>query len=139
MDYIIGFITTALGTILGWLLSECSNKKNRIRNASENFKDAFLDELVKFERSTIEIEGTVIYDVLIKSYAKHCAAVYRLRSNLAGKQLIGFNSLWHQYQYPDNKTDSGPLGYYITPDEKGNVKMVDPKFVYHKIESLLIY
>jgi hypothetical protein len=73
------------------------------KDAAE-FRDAFFDELIKFERAcTIEIEGTA----------------------------------WHQYQYPDNKTDSGPFGYYILPDENGNVKMIEPKFVYDKIDALL--
>jgi hypothetical protein len=140
MDSIIGFITTVLGTLFGYFLSEHSIKRNRFRDASEKLKDAFIDELVKFQRAgIIEIEGTKIYDVLIQSYGKHCAAVERFNVILKGKKFINFNSAWHEYQYPDNKTDNGVFGYYITPDENGKVKMIKPEFVVHKIAPLLDY
>ena len=139
MDYIIGFITTTLGTILGYFLSERSVRRNEFRNASDKLKDAFLDELITFERATLEIEGTIVYKVLLRAYGKHCAAIYRFNSNLTGQKLVDFNAAWHQYHYPDNNTDNGPLGYYITPDEHGNVRMIKPEFVSHKISTLLSY
>jgi hypothetical protein len=134
-----GSITTILGALLGYFFSERSTRKKEIRDANNNLKDAFLDELIKFERSVIEIEGTKVYSVLINVYGKHSAAVYRFRSNLARKELDAFDVAWQHYQYPDNHTDNGVFGYYITPDENGKVKMIEPKFVSLKIESLISF
>jgi hypothetical protein len=107
------------------------------KDAAE-FRDAFFDELIKFERAcTIEIEGTGIYKVLFGAFQKHSTAVHKFQACIKGKRLRNINFAWHQYQYPDNKTDSGPFGYYILPDENGNVKMIEPKFVYDKIDALL--
>ena len=139
VEYIVGFITTALGIILGYILSECSSRRNELKNARIALADAFLEDLVKFERSVLEIEGTTVYSVLIKAYGKHCAAVHRFRLCLTGKKLIDFNTIWHQYQYPDNNTDSGIFGYYITPNENEQVEMIEPEFVYHKIYSIITY
>jgi hypothetical protein len=140
----VAFITGALVALFSsWvsnLYSERRDKKNEFKKAKQELMEAFMDEVVKFERSgPIEIEGTKVYDVLIKAYTKHCAAVYRFQSNLTGQQFIDFNSVWHQYQYPDNNINSGPFGYYITPNKDGTEKMIKPEFVSHKIKSLLAY
>ena len=134
-----GAASAIAGAIAGWFLSERSTQRKEFKTACAELTESFLDDLVKFERSTLEIEGTTVYKILIQSYPRHCAAAYRFRSILKGQKLIDFNTVWHQYQYPDNNTDNGHFGYYIMPDNNGNVKMIDPKFVSHKIESLLTY
>lgn len=134
-----GSFTTALGAFLGYLSSERSANRSEFRSACNKLRDSFLPEYIKFKRATVEIEGTTIYDVIIKVYGKHCSAVERFASNLKGKQLIAFYSAWHEYQYPDNKTDSGPFGYYITPDENGKDRLISPEFISHKLKSILDY
>jgi len=138
-NILTGAVSAIFGAIAGWFLSERSALRKEFRTACAELTEAFLGDLVKFERATIEIEGTTVYDVLMKAYPKHCAAVHRFRSVLNGQKLYGFNAVWHQYQYPDNNTDNGVFGYYIMPGENDNVKMIEPKFISHKIKSLLTY
>lgn len=118
-------------------------EREQFANDCFEFRSAFADKIAKFKRAgTIEIEGTVIYDSLTKSLNKHMIAVDNFQNSLwrfKRRRLKAFDTAWHQYQYPDNKTDSGPFGYYITPDENGVERMINPKFVLHKIKRLLTY
>ncbi|MBU4317348.1 MAG: hypothetical protein KKF30_08740 [Proteobacteria bacterium] len=142
MEQFLAFLYAVVGMLIGGLATHFLGKdiarRNEFKVASDKLKDAFLDDLIKFKRAgIIEIEGTKIYDVIIKVYGKHCAAVERFAYNLKGKQLISFYSAWHEYQYPDNKTNNGPFGYYITPDETGKDRMIKPEFITHKIASII--
>ena len=142
----VAFITGALVALFSsWvanLFSERRDRRNEFKRAKQEFMEAFLDEVVKFDRSgPIEIEGTKIYDVLIKAYSKHCAAIHRFRFQLQlnNQNVTEFDSVWEQYQYPDQTNKQGPFGFYITPDKNGGEPLFKADFVLHKINLLITY
>lgn len=140
--FISGNLVAAFSSWLANFFSVRRDRRNEFKSAQKEFIEAFFDEIIGFERSVpLEIKGTEIYDVLMKAYPKHCAAVYRFRSQLNRwnkKETIGFDSVWEQHKYPENNKQ-GTFGFYITPDRNRCNPLVSADFVLHKINLLMNY
>ena len=137
---IVALITGALIAVFSsWVanfFSERRDRKNEFKRARQEFMDSFLDEIVKFERSKpFEIKGTVVYDVLIKAYHKHYAAMHRYRSQLQlnGQDITDLDDLWEQYQYPDKNKNQGIFGIYLSSSS------FSADFVLQRINLLVNY
>jgi hypothetical protein len=129
----IGVGGAVIGATIAGIISYCVavniTRKQELYREYTIFKEAFSNELaflVSDTKPDSSIHGTT-YDVLTKVLNKHRHAVNMFMLVLPSEKGEGFNKAWEHYQYPDRKTDAGPLIDYAGGDDFEKRKLAHSK------------
>jgi hypothetical protein len=139
--FISGAIVAGISSYLTHFYSKRRDSINVFNNEAERLCDAFSDLIAKLDRTeAVEPLGPEIYDVLIKSYNFHHAAVFRFRKFLNNQERIGFDKAWDSYKYPDQNSPRGdPFIAYIQHPRPDRIPEFKRDFIFHKIQTLLTF
>ncbi len=99
-DPYIGVIGTLVGAIIGFIGSYFASSilfnKQRIREETSKFREAFIEEIILCEKDIIPDQGGIL-DVVERNILTQEKAIIRFRAFVNGGSIDAFNEASHEY------------------------------------------